>query len=215
MRRSNGFTLIELLVAIAVMALLAIMSWRGLDGMARAQAQNRERGDAVLTLQTTLTQWGADLDATVALSRIRAIDWDGRVLRLTRRSTDGDTPRIHVVAWTLRTDPATGTRWLRWQSPGFTTQAEWQQAWDRAAAWAQGSSGNAGDAEVDLLPVAQWQVYYFRNDAWSPAVSAETLGTSTPLPDGVRLVLGIPAGASLSGTITRDWVRPSLTVPKS
>ena len=215
MRRSRGFTLIELLVAIAVMSLLAIMSWRGLDGMARAQAQNRERGDAILTLQTTLTQWGADLDATVALSRIRAIDWDGRVLRLTRRSTDGETPRIHVVAWTLRSDPATGTRWHRWQSPGFTTQAEWQQAWDRAAAWAQGNSRDASDAEVDLLPAIEWQLYYFRNNAWSPAVSAEALGTGAPPPDGVRLVISIPPGASLSGTITRDWVRPSVTVSKS
>ena len=64
MRASKGFTLIELLVAIAAMALLALMSWRGIEGMARAQAQNRERGDAVLTLQTTLSQWNADLDAT-------------------------------------------------------------------------------------------------------------------------------------------------------
>ena len=48
MRRSSaGFTLIELMVAIAVMALLAIMSWRGLDGMSRAHEQNRARGDAV------------------------------------------------------------------------------------------------------------------------------------------------------------------------
>lgn len=213
MRRAHGFTLIELLVAIAVMSLLAIMSWRGLDGMARAQAVNRERGDALLTLQTALTQWGADLDATAALSRISAIDWDGRVLRMTRRSTDGDTPRIHVVAWTLLTDPATGTRWRRWQSPGFTTQPEWQQAWDRAAAWGQGSSMDAGDAQVDLLPVAEWRVDYFRNDGWSPAVSAEAL--RTPLPDGVRLVISLPQGGVLSGTITRDWVRPSVTVPKS
>ena len=35
-RHSRGFTLIELLVAIAVMALMAILSWRGLDGMSRA-----------------------------------------------------------------------------------------------------------------------------------------------------------------------------------
>ena len=32
----GGFTLIELLVAISIMALLAILSWRGLDGMSRA-----------------------------------------------------------------------------------------------------------------------------------------------------------------------------------
>ena len=61
MRTARGFTLIELLVAISVMSLLALISWRGLDSMSRAQAMNRERGDGVLTLQTTLSQWGADL----------------------------------------------------------------------------------------------------------------------------------------------------------
>jgi hypothetical protein len=33
----RGFTLIELLVALALMALMAAMSWRGLDAMAGAQ----------------------------------------------------------------------------------------------------------------------------------------------------------------------------------
>ncbi|MGH6628041.1 MAG: PulJ/GspJ family protein, partial [Burkholderiaceae bacterium] len=49
-RPPSGFTLIELLVAISVMALLAVLSWRGLDGMARAQAQTRQRADEVLSL---------------------------------------------------------------------------------------------------------------------------------------------------------------------
>jgi general secretion pathway protein J len=215
MRRARGFTLIELLVAIAVMAVLAVISWRGIDGMARAQAQNRERADAVLALQTVMAQWSADLDTMVALPRLRTIDWDGRVLRLTRRGSDGAAPRVHVVAWALRADPAAGARWRRWQSPGFTTQAEWQQAWERASVWAQGAAVAAGDADVDLLPLAEWRIDYFRNGGWSPAVSAETLGAATPQPDGIRLVLGIPAGIALAGTITRDWVRPSLTGPKS
>jgi general secretion pathway protein J len=69
MRRGQpGFTLVELLVAIAVMALLAIVSWRGLDGMVRAQQITRERADAVLELQTVLAQWGADLDALMPSS---------------------------------------------------------------------------------------------------------------------------------------------------
>ena len=62
-RALHGFTLIELLVAIAVMALLSLVSWRGLDSMSRATSQNQQRADAVLTLQATLAQWGADLDA--------------------------------------------------------------------------------------------------------------------------------------------------------
>lgn len=214
MRRSRGFTLIELLVAIAVMALLALMSWRGLDGMARAQGMNRERGDAVLALQTTLAQWSADLDATVTLSRTPAMDWDGRVLRLTRRGTDSATPTVYVVAWTISTD-ATGTRWRRWQSPGLTTREEWQQAWDHASAWAQDGSNEMRSAEVALMPLQDWQLFYFHNDAWTPAVSAEALGTATPMPDGVRLVLSLPPGSALTGVLTRDWVRPAASVPKS
>ena len=215
-RKLLGFTLIELMVAIAAMALLALMSWRGLDAMGRAQAQNRERGDAVLTLQTTLAQWGADLDAMVALPQTSAIDWDGRVLRLTRRSTDSATPMVFVVAWTLRPQTTGGAHWRRWQSPGFTTRAEWQQAWSQAASWGADGSSNIGVADADLIPLDGWQIAYFRNDAWTPAVSAAALGaTTSPLPDGVRLVLSLPPGPALAGLITRDWVRPSLTVPKT
>ena len=49
-RPARGFTLIELLVAIAVMALVAILSWRGLDGMVRAQTTTQQRADEVLSL---------------------------------------------------------------------------------------------------------------------------------------------------------------------
>ena len=63
--RLRGFTLIELLVAISVMALLAILSWRGLDGMVRAQTQTQQRADELLTLQAGLAQWAVDLDAVV------------------------------------------------------------------------------------------------------------------------------------------------------
>ena len=85
--RVRGFTLIELLVALAAMALMAGLSWRGLDGMVRAQSQIQQRADAVLTLQAGLTQWAADLDALLQLPQIQTLDWDGRGLRIIRRST--------------------------------------------------------------------------------------------------------------------------------
>ena len=70
-RRSHrGFTLVELLVAIAVMALMAILSWRGLDGMSRAQTQTLARSDEVLVLQAGLAQWKSDLDATVSYTHL-------------------------------------------------------------------------------------------------------------------------------------------------
>ena len=72
---ARGFTLIELLVAISVMALIAILSWRGIDGMVRTQEATRQRADEMLVLQAALAQWGADLDALARWHRPRP--WTG------------------------------------------------------------------------------------------------------------------------------------------
>ena len=213
LRTHRGFTLIELMVAIAAMALLALMSWRGLDGMTRAQTVTQARGDAVLTLQTTLSQWATDLDATISLAQLQPIDWNGSALRITRRGGDSTRPTIVVVAWALRTDAATGAQWRRWQSPEITTRADWQQAWERAATWAQDGGAAAGGAELTLMPLESWQLLYFRNGGWTPAVTAE--GMANAIPDGIRLQLNLPPGVGLTGVLTRDWVRPTAAVPKT
>ena len=62
-RPSRGFTLVELLVAIVVMALMALLSWRGIEGMSRAQQQLQTRADDALSLQVGLAQWRTDLHA--------------------------------------------------------------------------------------------------------------------------------------------------------
>lgn len=216
--RARGFTLIELLVAISILALLAVVSWRGLDGMARAQAQLRDRADAVLVLQSALAQWNSDLNAAVSISPTRPVDWNGRTLRITRSSSSGDQSSLTVVGWTLRTGADGFNRWTRWQSPPVLTRGEWQQAWQQAASWGDsGGSSNSmqGGTEVVLMPATAWQLLYFRNDLWTPAVPAEALGANETLPNGIRLLLEIPPGPALSGTLSLDWVRPNLTQAKS
>lgn len=218
-RRQRGFTLIELMVAIAVMALLAILSWRGLDGMVRAQEQTRQRTDELLVAQAALAQWGADLDALQAVAHTTPIDWDGQVLRLTRRTTDTPDTGALVVAWTRRND-ADGSRWLRWQSEPVRTRAEWTEAWQRAALWARNPGAQERRNEVALLPLAQWQIFYYRSDAWTNPLSSTgtattpaapgLAGTTTEsIPDGVRLQLTLPEGTALAGQLTRDWVNPT------
>lgn len=221
--RARGFTLIELLVAISILALLAVVSWRGLDGMARAQAQLRDRADAVLVLQSALAQWNSDLDSAVSIPPTRSIDWNGRALRITRSSPAGDQSSLTVVAWTMRTGTDGFNRWTRWQSPPLLTRGEWQQAWQQATSWAgdgnsstqSANSMQAGGSEVALMPATGWQLLYFRNDLWSPAIPTEALGTNETLPNGVRLLLELPPGPALSGTLSLDWVRPNLTQAKS
>lgn len=224
----RGFTLIELLVAIGVMALMAGLSWRGLDGMARTQTQVQLRADGVLALQAGLAQWGADLDAMVELpptqtqAQLPPLDWDGRGLRITRRSTVAPGGGLLVVAWARRNVDGTG-QWLRWQSRPLQTRAELQSAWERAAQWAQNPGDEEKRGEVRITPLEQWQVFYFRSDAWTNPLSsdsaapaaAQAAANALTLPDGVRLVLTLPPGEAIGGTLTRDWVRPTVGGGKS
>lgn len=221
----RGFTLIELLVAISIMAVMAVLSWRGLDGMTRAQAQVRQHSDEVLTLQAALAQWGADLDALVRQPGIPTLDWDGRALRVLRRSTSQPGEGLTVVAWSRRNIEGVG-QWLRWQSPPVTTRGDLTLAWQKAALWAQNPSDEDRLREVKIVPLDQWQIFYYRGGAWSNPLSSEgagagvnpiaaATGVAAPggfqaVPDGVRLVLQLSAGQAISGTITRDWMSPTL-----
>jgi general secretion pathway protein J len=228
--RSRGFTLVELLVALFAMALLAVMSWRGLDGMTRAQAITSARADEVLTLQVALAQWSADLDAIVQLPSAPALEWNGRVLRITRRDTSSPASGVLVAAWTLRAG-----QWLRWQSPPLTTRGQLDQAWLKADQWSQNPGDEERRLEVAVTPLQEWRIFYYRSDAWTNPQSSDATGSSpmaqpglteaaaaalaaqaTPgIPEGVRLVLVLPPGQALAGQITRDWVRPTVGGGKS
>lgn len=225
---SRGFTLVELLVAIAALALLAVMSWQGLDGMMRTRQMSQERADALLVLQSALNQWTADLDAVVPNAAQVALEWDGRVLRLARRSPEGSPGRqgLVVVAWARRnlqataTSPRQGPHWVRWQSPVLSTRGELDQAWQAAGQWGQNPSEDDLRREVALMPLVDWQLFYYRGDSWSNPLSSSgnpsAPGDTQPtLPDGVRVVLHLPEGQALSGKLTRDWVRPTLSQTRS
>ena len=246
--RQRGFTLVELLVALMVMAMLAVLSWRGVDGMARTTAATQARANDLVALQNSLAQWGADLDAMIDLfprstsdqtsSSVAAIaiasapakaglstasnpggdgqavsiDWNGQVLRLVRAANTDQASGLRVVAWTRRQDGGQGL-WLRWQSDLLINQSDLQAAWLQAGIWAQNPDAIARSREVPLVALMDWQIYYYRNDAWSnPLSSAEAANAG---PDGVRLVLTLPPGGALSGVITRDWIRPTVAGNKS
>lgn len=216
MKRVRGFTLVELLVSLFVLALLAALSWRGLDGMVRAQQQTEARADEVLTLQTGLAQWGADLDAIVDVAQLGGIDWNGRVLRLTRRGSLSASEGVHVVGWTRREG-----QWLRWQSLPLTTRGEVEAAWQAADFWSQNAGEATRRAEVAVTPLEEWQIFFYRENAWTNPLSSAESQTPQPgglgvpgaatskIPDGVRLVIKLPPGRALSGQLVRDWVRPT------
>lgn len=224
MRRARGFTLVELLVSLFALALLAGLSWRGLDGMMRARQITEARADEVLALQTGLAQWTADLDAIEEYPPARALEWNGRVLRLTRRSSLSPIEGVRVVGWTRREG-----RWLRWESPPVLLRGDLDTAWQQADLWSQNPSDAMRGREVAITPLEDWQIFFYRGNSWTNPLSSgnateveegQTGGVGAPprsntLPDGVRLILLLPQNRAIGGRLQRDWVRPTLSGTKS
>jgi general secretion pathway protein J len=229
---NRGFTLIELLVAIGLLALMAVMTWRGLDGISRAQGQLQQRSDEVQTLQATLGQWTADLDAMAEQPNWKTLDWDGRSMRLLRYDSSASADGLRVVAW-VRRGVGVAAQWVRWQSGVLTTRQQLELAWQKAQRWAQTPSAEDALREVPTIALEDWQIFYYRGNAWTNPLSSAGVSAAAPpappaaaasdaapaptpaakqepLPDGVRLVLTMPEGQAIGGTLTRDWIRPVL-----
>ena len=219
MRASKGFTLIEVLVASAILALMALISWRGLDGMFKTQTALQTRSDATQNLQMGMAQWRTDLDNMLVLQGTPALEWDGRVMRITRQHSQDPKAGVQVVAWTLGNG-----QWTRWQSEPLMQNDAWTQAWNQAQIWAE-SAGNLKTntaQEVVIHPLQTWQIYFHRDGAWTNALSSDvntnsnTNGKSSlqNLPEGLRLVLELAERPEIQGKVTMDWVRPTFTAVK-
>jgi general secretion pathway protein J len=210
-RGAAGFTLVEVLVALFIMALLATLAWQGMDGMVRARDGSARSLDRTMRLNTVLTQWEQDLQALHDTGAVPAIGFDGQSLLLTRRSDEG----VVLVAWAVREG-----RWQRWTSLPLRRQGEVQQAWLQAQQLLGTDPGQLTVAD----DASDWQLYFYRGNAWSNAQSSAGFesgqggaegelappgtdgtppGPNVPLrealPDGVRLVI------TLDGRVlTRD-----------
>lgn len=215
--RQQGFTLMEVMVAMAIMALMGVMSWSGLDVMVRSQHAMQEQASTSAQMQVALQQWMLDLDQAWQPAGTEPMGWDGKVFRLTRRASQPELG-LTVVAWAVRED-AQGRHWMRWQSQPFIRMEQWKQAWEQAANWGRNTGGEQG---VRLLPALQMEVFSWTGETWVNAQSSQApmvnvLDTSE-LPSslnqdmpqlqqatGVRMEL-----TTTSGTLTKDWA--ALTV---
>jgi general secretion pathway protein J len=206
-RRARGFTLVEVLVALVVMAIMSLMAWQGVDGIARTREANETRLAQTMRLQTVVAQWEQDLASLQQSTAVPALTCDGQSVRLTRR-TDGG---LQVVAWSLRADNQ-GSTWQRWAGPAVTTTTALQNSWFST----QQFQGNETGQLRALSGIDQWQVYFYQGNAWANCQSTGNVVTpSTPasgpagppvvaLPSGVRLVLAFAPGSGMNGSVVRD-----------
>ena len=223
--------MIEVLVALSLMALLALMSWRGLDAMLRVAQDTRVSSASIGGVQMGLAQWAVDLDRVVETPDVNALDWDGHVLRMVRSSPVGSAEALLVVAWTLRL-VAGAQQWVRWQSAPLSQRHELINAWQQAASWAQ-TDGDMGDdnmaasggSAVAVTPLSSWQLAYYANGQWVPSDTLVGSGSGrlalqanavvanlSDTPEGLRLLLELPSGGALPGRLSSDWFNPASDV---
>ena len=121
-----------------------------------------------------------------------------------------------VVAWTKRPDDGNADSkdargsWLRWQSAAITTSTDLREANNQAQAWASaGADTELRGAELNIMPIARFEVQSFEDGAWaSDTTIPSSKGNNGD--DALRLILQPAEGGLFAGTITRDWLRPTL-----
>lgn len=209
----RGLTLLEFLVAISLLALMGVLSWRGLDAMLLTQSRLGLRAEEVHTLRASLTQWETDLDALASQPGQRSLSWDGSTLRMVRHTNEESIDGLQVVAWYLSRRHS-GGEWVRWQSEPVHTRTALSLAWEAAAQLGKRDNETRNPRELTLLPLDRWQLYYYRGNSWSNPLSSSGIedredGIDHSVPEGIRLMLTLASGQSITGVITRDWLRRS------
>lgn len=123
---ARGFTLIELLVAIAIMAVIAVLSWRGLDQIIRGRqtitnAMEDERVFAQLFDQMRIDARQAASDDE---SGQPAVSLAGGGLQIVRQlALPGSAPRLQVVRYRV-----TEGRVIRYASPPLASVGDLRSA---------------------------------------------------------------------------------------
>jgi general secretion pathway protein J len=112
-RRVHGFTLLELLVAVALMAILAVLSWRGLDSVLRSREHITAHTDETRAISVLFSQLDEDLRRSWPLRHLDALgrrpvafvrdDVDGPIRLDLLREAPVDSPvRFERVVYRLR-----------------------------------------------------------------------------------------------------------------
>ena len=140
--RPRGFTLIELLVAIAILAVVALLAWRGLDAIMHARdtltrSMSDERVFAQMFDQMAIDCRRAASDDEAGMP---AISLDGGALQIVRAFAvpPGAAPRLQVVRYRV----ADG-RIVRYASPPLANLGELRRA--------LGASGGGGWSALPMM----------------------------------------------------------------
>lgn len=103
LRPSRGFTLVELLVAISILAIVAVLGWRGLDGVVRARITLTEQIEATRGMQLAFAQMQSDAehltDGGTVQNRPTLLAANDSMIMVRNVYNENEPARVQVVAY--------------------------------------------------------------------------------------------------------------------
>lgn len=182
---NKGFTLIELLVAISVLAIVAVLGWRGLDGIVRARVALTNELEQTRGMQLAFAQMQSDC-AHIAKAgdiggRATLVAEQGRVTMVRTVFADNQPSRVQVVAYRLRDGALT-----RQESVATRDLTVLDAAWREALSDTSKSQAVLLQSHISAMMVRSW---------FSDSLGWRVAPAGTNAPTG-----GVPGAAAVAPT---------------
>jgi len=166
MNRHRGFTLIELLVAITVLAIVAVLGWRGLDTIVRTRVSLNEELEQTRGLQLAFAQMQSDCGqyakAEAIGNRPTLSVQPGRLTMVRMVFLENQPSRVQVVAYRINNGTLT-----RRESVATRDLKELDAAWTAAMGDAATVPAVMLHSQISEMTIRSWA----GRNGWRPATA--------------------------------------------